>query len=320
MSFSLKDLITDARDRAPGTISAASEQISRKSPIVDFFIVGAPKCGTTALAKTLAQNRHIYIPPEKEVNYFCQDLEELAKASDLGQYEDIFLRSKNCLNGDASVSYLYSEKAAEAIAHYNANAKIIILLRHPVDFVASLHRYRIFTGIESRTDFELCWQMEIQYLANWTAQGGRKDVTKIYVDMARFAKQVARYLRHFPRNQVLLMPYDDWQLNPTSTLYRIENFLGVPHNINAQISQENVTRAHRSLRFARWWAKLAQDMPRSFKEVLSVLPLNSGRRIYKVVSQLNHGARLPRMPENIQHKLELALQQDIAMYHSIKPK
>src|SRR5665647_751711 len=109
----------------------------------DFFIVGAPKCGTTAMNNYLAQHPDVFMA-QKEIHYFGSDLKMRVKVSE-SEYLNYFQNAEEKkLIGEASVWYLFSEKAAAEIKAFSPQAKIIIMLRDPIDVLHSLHSQHLF--------------------------------------------------------------------------------------------------------------------------------------------------------------------------------
>src|SRR5438270_13689284 len=105
----------------------------------NLFIVGAPKCGTTALNDYLAKHPEVFMAT-KEQHYFGSDLEFQGKQTKAVQYFPSFSGAGQCRRrGEASVWYLFSQKAAREIHAYNPRAQVIVMLRNPVDMMYSLH-------------------------------------------------------------------------------------------------------------------------------------------------------------------------------------
>jgi hypothetical protein len=115
-------------------------------PYPNFFIVGAPKSGTTALHTYLGMHPEVFMGP-KEAHFFAPDVR--IEPLDSDKYFEGFVgaEGKACI-GEASVFYLYPEKAAAAIHEFNPNAKIIVMLRNPVDLLYSLHSQFQFDQLE----------------------------------------------------------------------------------------------------------------------------------------------------------------------------
>ena len=101
----------------------------------DFFIVGAPKCGTTSMHRYMSQHPDIFMAQGKEPIYFGSDLKHDWKVSQ-EQYFDLFRDAdREQRIGEKSVWYMHSETAAAEIKAFDANADIIIMLRNPVDMM-----------------------------------------------------------------------------------------------------------------------------------------------------------------------------------------
>lgn len=126
----------------------------------NFFIIGAPKCGTTSLAAWLAEHPQIFMSPIKEPQFFNKDVGFPMKS--LQAYEKLFkdASSGHIAVGEATVLYLYSKVAVRNILDYNPDAKFIVCLRNPVDMAYSLHEQWFFNGIEDIEDFKEAWLMQ----------------------------------------------------------------------------------------------------------------------------------------------------------------
>lgn len=105
------------------------------------FIVGAPKCGTTALSTYLSEHREVFLSDPKEPNYFCSDLPERQVVSQMEDYLTLF---EGALDGhsvvmEASTWYLVSRVAVANIMEFEPRARLIVMVRNPIDLVHSLH-------------------------------------------------------------------------------------------------------------------------------------------------------------------------------------
>jgi hypothetical protein len=123
----------------------------------DFFIVGAPKSGTTAMYFYLKQHPEIFMPERKELHFFGSDFFAPHFVRDLKDYLKFFEGADNKKRiGEASPWYLYSKRAAFEIKEFNPDADIIIMLRNPVDMMYSLRETLRKKGIERASFFS--WQ------------------------------------------------------------------------------------------------------------------------------------------------------------------
>ena len=219
----------------------------------DFFIVGAAKSGTTALQQTLASHAAVYMSPIKEPNYFYNDvaleelrlgLQEKLKKENAAQwiangmhgelwnaflreealYKQLFSKAKaNQQCGEASVSYLYSIKAAENIYNYNPKAKIIILLRNPVDRAWSHFNMERKMGLVTSNFLQEFNKHKIVSNPIWG-----KD--PIFLSGGNYYEQVSRYVNRFPKEQIMICLYDAYKSNPQDTINTILKFIGVENN------------------------------------------------------------------------------------------
>src|SRR5262249_53369576 len=121
----------------------------------NFFIVGAPRCATTSMYTYLKQHPQIHLSLLKEPLFFATDLtiQPLA-VTDEASYLGLFADAGDARRiGEGSVFYLLSKRAAEEIKRFSPRAKIIIMLRNPIDMMHSLHALYLRTGNED-LDFE----------------------------------------------------------------------------------------------------------------------------------------------------------------------
>src|SRR5262245_29668254 len=125
----------------------------------DFFIVGAPKCGTTAIFEYLAPHPEVFLAP-KEPHFFGSDIRSIRQVNE-AEYLKLFGSAENELRlGDASVFYFYSNVAPQEIREFSPDARIIISLRNPVDMVYSLHSQLVFSLEDEIEDFETALRAE----------------------------------------------------------------------------------------------------------------------------------------------------------------
>src|SRR5258708_5345567 len=130
--------------------------------IPNFFIIGAPKCGTTALCKYLRENPRIFISTPKEPKYFDFDLSypvKMNREAYLALFSKADPRFQSAI-GEASTSYLFSTRAVPEILKFNPGAKFIVMLRNPVELVQGWHNQCIIAGQEDILDFEEAWRAE----------------------------------------------------------------------------------------------------------------------------------------------------------------
>lgn len=270
----------------------------------NFFIVGAPKCGTTALYAYLRQHPDVFMPATKEPNFFGTDLERrrsqgLTEAQYLSLFEPAGSASRV---GEASVRYLYSRTAAAEIAKFSPGAKAIIMLRNPVDTMYSMHAELVYGGSEDLADFGMALDAEPDRLeGRRIPAGANKPAALFYRDGARFTDQVARYFHELGRENVHVIMYDDFRDDPLSVYRQTLAFLGVDEGFTPQMDVINASKQPRS-RFVRHLLTQPPGWLRG--AVRRVLPADRRRRVFRSVKQLNArtAPRAPMDPE-LRHQL-----------------
>ena len=142
------------------------------SRLPDFYVVGAPKCGTTSLHRYLRQHPGVFVPDVKEPNFFCSDFPSIQKYKSLEDYSMLFEPAQeNQLVGEASPWYLYSKTAIQNILDVQPDAKFIVMLRNPVDAVISYYRYMRYYLVEDRNAI-----LDAVLLEDW---GGKAKIPAI---------------------------------------------------------------------------------------------------------------------------------------------
>ena len=119
----------------------------------NLFIVGAPKSGTTSLYEWLKEHPDVYMSPFKEPCYYARDLvwEQsgyyLRYGVDRDRYARLFDDAGAARRvGEASTRYLFSRDAPRLIAAETEDPRIVVLVRNPVDMIASLHAHKVASG------------------------------------------------------------------------------------------------------------------------------------------------------------------------------
>jgi hypothetical protein len=198
----------------------------------NFLIIGAMKSGTTALYYYLEQHPEIYMSPVKEPNFFSSQEQENAAdtVTNIGPYQNLFrgASGKKAI-GEASHSYLYEPGAAAEIRRYIPGAKLIAILRNPVDRAYSHFLHMVRTGAEPLDDFAQALQEE--------AVGIHKERTfQDYIGRGLYYDQLERYFGTFPREQIRVYLYEDLSAAPIATVQDAFRFLGVDDSFAPDVS------------------------------------------------------------------------------------
>ena len=270
----------------------------------DLFIVGAPKCGTTALYHYLKQHPEIYMSPVKEPQFFGSDLQmRYRKRPTLKQYLSLFSDVKDeKAVGEASTWYLYSERAATEIKEFCPHASIIIMLRNPLDMMYSLHSESIYQGYEGIDDFEAALEAEIERKVGLRIPKNTKlDWALFYRETARSTDHVRRYFDIFGRERVHVVVYDDFKNDVAASYGDTLHFLGVNESFVPQFEVKNSNK-YVPIRTLHRMMQSHSSVPR--RVVRSLVPYRFRSSIEEFVLQFNT-SHVPRTPMNPDLRLRL---------------
>jgi hypothetical protein len=214
--------------------------------IPDFFLVGHGKSGTTAMYEMLAHHPEVFVG-SKEPRYFAAEMHERdmprpgGTPKTLEEYRAWFAGARPEQKvGDISPWYLWSPGAAQLIADVQPRAKIIAILREPASFLHSLHRQWLQLYVESEIDFRKAMALE-----DARRDGREVPVNSywpkalLYSDHVRYVEQLRRYHALFPRENVLVMIYDDYRRDNDAALRSVLRFLGVNETLDVPLRQIN---------------------------------------------------------------------------------
>ena len=221
-------------------------------PRPNFFIVGAPKSGTTAMHDYLAGHPAIFMA-HKEMNFFCDDLirdEAVVPHPRRGEawYEQQFEAAGEAdVVGEASVFYLCSRTAAKRIKAFAPDARILIHVRNPVHFIASHHSQLVFEGYEDIADPAEAYDAEAARRdgVGWPARCPFWTIL-LYREMARFSAQIQRFHEAFGHERVMVTLFDDFQSDTPGTYRRTLEFLGVDPDFRPAFPVVNANKTVRS--------------------------------------------------------------------------
>jgi hypothetical protein len=250
----------------------------KNNNLVNLFIVGAAKCGTTSLYEYLAQHPQIYMCPVKEPHFFSNKVENSNKSlyerpakgkkyhtkiiKDRAVYDSLFDEGEGLkIRGEASPTYLWDPESALKIFNYNSHAKIIVILRNPVDRLISSYQMNYSLGLQSNTN-DFLDTIKNEYKKEkkiWGYDG-------IYLDLGLYNEQISRYSALFPSQQLLILKFDDLIKNTSETIKRVLNFLDVDQKYLEVI-----------------------DLKKVHNETLTIkYPLIKKLRKVKIISKLGH--------------------------------
>jgi hypothetical protein len=212
----------------------------------NFFIIGAPKCGTTSLASWLSEHPEIYFSPTKEPHFFNTDHRRFLNS--LQSYERLFSAAAQTHRaiGEASVWYMYSSAAVPNILKYNNDAKFIVMLRNPIEMAPSLHEELVFTGREDVKKFSDAWNLqELRRNGQRLPQMVWEPKYVQYGDLCSLGVQLERVYRSVPRERVKVLLLEDLSHNSSGTYRSVLEFLGVSDDHRHDFTVHNPAKKRR---------------------------------------------------------------------------
>jgi hypothetical protein len=230
----------------------------------DFLVIGAPKAGTTALHAALARHPGLYMSAIKEPKFFLSDGPPPAKGGpgDALTYREHVWRRPDyealfdpapagTLRGESTPLYLYDRAAMRRIRETLPGAKLIVIVRDPVERAHSNWTHLWSAGLEPIGDFvRACAEEERRAAAGWASFWH-------YIGLGLYGEQLEYLFTLFPREQVLVLRYRLLVDEPAQSLDRICGFLGVEKGVLTEIPRHNVT-SHPESTLAHSAVSLAQ--------------------------------------------------------------
>jgi Sulfotransferase domain len=215
--------------------------------VPDFFIVGQPKSGTTALYEILRRHPQIFMPTRKEPVYLASDLHDGLWATVPGrprtieEYLALFTPAETAQRvGEASTVYMWSATAAANIAQLAPEARVIAILREPASFLRSLHLQLLQNHIESEKDFRKAIALEqLRSKGEGFPRNCLFPQALLYSERVRYVEQLRRYHARLPPEQILVLAYDDFRRDNAATVRKILNFLDVDADAPLELQEAN---------------------------------------------------------------------------------
>ncbi len=281
--------------------------------LVNTFIVGMPKAGTTSLHRYLSEHPDTHMAADKEPHYFSVDL--LAEGEALHgfpkytryptseAYHSQFSHAGSVkVIGESSVFYLFSKRAAQEIYNYNPDAKIIISLREPVAFLYSLHSQGLYSGNETEGDFATALSLESERREGRSLPPTVHFPSRLYYrEHWKLAEQVQRFVDVFPTSQIKVLIFDEFKSNTETVVRDVMAFLDLDTQHMPNLVNHNANTAMRSKRLARIIQDPSHPVTALSKKVLPKFIWKRGKKVLKKINT-DHS---PRSPLDAQLKNEL---------------
>lgn len=286
-------------------------------------IVGAPRCGTTSLARWLSDHPSVHFSAVKEPHFFSlHDLSGLPTAELRDQVQTRYLdrffagAQRGDVIAEGSVTYLYVPEQLEPVLRLWPNAKFIVMLRNPMQMLPSLHQRLLFIGDETVQDFGAAWRMS-------AARAGGQAIPRTcieprwlrYDEAAKFGKYLGRLFQAVGRERCHVILFDDLSADPRQAYRDVLEFLALPDDGRIDFKPRRAGNGFRSawlqrslkrppvvtrhlLAGEKHWMRLPGPVPRRGKIQQAIL------NVRKTLLRWNQ-APAPRTPLSLELRFEI---------------
>jgi hypothetical protein len=281
----LRTIIAEATPPA-STIRRAIPRILNKGALPTFVVIGAMKCGTTSLHRYLRLHPDISVSRHKETNYFVA---ERNWHRPIRWYESLF-DARAPVRGDFSPNYAQFPRVKgvpERMKRVLPDARIVYMVREPVERIVSQYIHQVDAGRETRTLEEVLSNLDDNH----------------YVNLSRYFSQIEKYLEHYPQENILVMSLEELKEAPQRALNRVARHIGASERQSweERLTKKRYNTAEQKLR------------PNRLGLFLNVHAKSLYRVLRKKVGPLV-GYRLekPRVSARLRSRLHSHLRQEIA--------
>lgn len=281
-------------------------------PLPNFLIIGAAKSGTTSLYNYLHQHPDVYVSPNKEPRFFAFEGETFepehrvhsSTVTTLKEYKTLFegVTHEKAI-GEASPSYLANAKSIERIKHYVPDARLVAILRNPVERAYSHFLHAVLHDLEPKeATFEQALRNEVIEFDGYVRH-------RPYIDMGFYGRQLEPYIESFPSAQLHVFLFDELRADPTSVAQELYRFLGVDEHftpdVGARHAKTGVPR-HRLLHRMLTFTKTLTPALRS------VVPSRGQRVLGRLRAEwMNANLTKPSMPADAKAFLQETYRDDV---------
>jgi hypothetical protein len=252
--------------------NSRSSVVTQAAGFPDFFVVGAPRCGTTALCRYLAKNPQICFSRPKEPHFFAQ-IKGLPSGGELeSDYIERYFGHRSAghrVAGEGSVSYLYLPDAIERILHFHPAARFIVMVRNPMNMLPSYHLKMQFLLQEDKADFAAAWGLqEARARGEHLPPRCLDPRALMYGEVAKYGTRIEQLFDVAGRERTHVIVFDDFVADLLGAYRRVLQFLGVDYDGRTLFKRRYESRIYRY----RWLQELF------FLPVVRGSRIDTGRR------------------------------------------
>ena len=215
-----------------------------------FFIVGAPRCGTTSLSKTLAAHPQVVFSKPKETHYFSLIDQEISPQVVRHEFLDRYYTGDLAgrFIGEGSVSTLYMPQAQRRIQQFDPAARFIIAVRNPLDMVASYHSRLLYSLDEDQQDLATAWSLQDRRWQGLDIPPRCREPRLLqYGDMGSLGRYLALMFETVGRENCFVVVFDDLKARPAELYKELLAFIGLDDDGRRAFVHKNSHQGYRSL-------------------------------------------------------------------------
>ncbi len=215
----------------------------------NFFILGAPRCGTTALSRYISQHPQVCLSRPKESHYLLSAPEPDLDRAYLSRYVNQFFchcNGKHKAIGEGSVTYLYSDTVIERILNINPDAKLIVMVRNPIDLLRSYHFRLLYVLQEDRVDFHQAWQLQSRRSRGEAIPPQCRDPRVLqYAEVGKLGTRLERLFDIAGRDRCLTIVFDDFIEDPATFYGKLCHFIDIEPDRRTAFKRRQESRTYR---------------------------------------------------------------------------
>ena len=286
----------------------------------NFFIIGAPKCGTTSLSEYLREHPDIFFAYPKETNFFNTDFSpKYRKYQKLDRYlNECFYDSKGYKAvGEGTVFYLMSDVAIDNILKFNPEAKFIVMIRNPIELSYSMHSTELYGGNENAENFNDAWNLQEDRKNNKSLPPlCREPKILQYGTLAKTGKQLQRLLKKIPQEKLKIILFDDFKKDVKTVYDETIEFLGLIKDNRTKFPIANENRESK----IRFVTLLISYVGRKLKiiTIKKKLGITPGKSLLKIFEKWNaKSVKRNPLPDSFKKELQKYFENDVHLLQMI---
>lgn len=213
-----------------------------------FFIVGAPRCGTSSMASYLRRHPEVCFSSPKETNFFIAADPRLSPEALRAQYVKAFFQPSPATRilGEGSVSTLYSVEAQKRAQACFPDAKFIVMLRNPIEMIRSYHARLLFVRQETEQDLQTAWDLQDERLAGRRIPRGCYDPRMLqYREAGSLGRATAALFETVGRENCMAIVHEDFVADTAAVYRKALEFIGLPDDNRTEFPRKNQNAGYR---------------------------------------------------------------------------